>query len=221
MRSDIQAAYNLLDGRGQASITGLRAAGTIKKAYDKLEDFLPEETVLALAVGFDPPPGFAQQRGMRAGQALGAIMDAAKSGRLLALTETNLYEVQATGMLNGHKPQGIQIRLTDIGDVRSRSTRKLTSTERILMVDHARGPQRHTEIYSINSDSELEVFAPRLQAQVEAVRARIDEIKRRSHGIQESSVADEIAKLAQLKEAGVLTDEEFTTQKSRLLGSSR
>jgi hypothetical protein len=31
------------------------------------------------------------------------------------------------------------------------------------------------------------------------------------------SVADELAKLAQLKEAGVLTEEEFAAQKAKLL----
>ena len=34
------------------------------------------------------------------------------------------------------------------------------------------------------------------------------------------SVADELAKLAQLKTAGVLTDDEFEQQKAKLLGLS-
>lgn len=35
---------------------------------------------------------------------------------------------------------------------------------------------------------------------------------------QSSSVADELAKLAKLKSDGILTDEEFQAQKSKLLG---
>jgi len=34
-----------------------------------------------------------------------------------------------------------------------------------------------------------------------------------------ASVADELAKLVQLREAGALTDEEFAAQKAKLLGS--
>jgi hypothetical protein len=33
-----------------------------------------------------------------------------------------------------------------------------------------------------------------------------------------SSVADELAKLAHLRDAGVLTDQEFAAQKAKLLG---
>ncbi|MBR4880801.1 MAG: SHOCT domain-containing protein, partial [Clostridia bacterium] len=36
--------------------------------------------------------------------------------------------------------------------------------------------------------------------------------------VQSSSVADEIAKLNQLKEQGVLTEEEFISAKRKLLG---
>ena len=34
---------------------------------------------------------------------------------------------------------------------------------------------------------------------------------------EKSSVADELAKLASLKEQGILTDEEFSTQKEKIL----
>ena len=34
-----------------------------------------------------------------------------------------------------------------------------------------------------------------------------------------ASVADELKKLAELRDAGVLTEEEFDTQKAKLLGS--
>jgi hypothetical protein len=36
---------------------------------------------------------------------------------------------------------------------------------------------------------------------------------------QAASVADELAKLVQLRDAGALTDEEFAAQKAKLLGS--
>ena len=40
------------------------------------------------------------------------------------------------------------------------------------------------------------------------------------YGGEVMSIADELKKLAELKEAGILTDEEFATQKATLLGGS-
>lgn len=46
-----------------------------------------------------------------------------------------------------------------------------------------------------------------------------DRTRRESASIRTSSVAEELAKLAALKDAGVLTDDEFAEQKRRLLGA--
>ncbi len=158
------------------------------------------------------------------GTSLSEVRDAAKAGRLLVLTETNFYQVQATGMLNGNKPQGMQLRLGDITDVRVRSTRKLTATERILMVDHLRGHQVETEVFSMNTDSELEVFPSLLQTQVGHVQELIVEQERQERApvvVQAAvpvSVADELAKLKGLVDAGVLSQDEVGQQRARLLG---
>lgn len=57
----------------------------------------------------------------------------------------------------------------------------------------------------------------------------IDNVKQDNHNVEEAqessiinsswSIADELAKLAKLKESGILTEEEFNTQKARLLNS--
>ncbi len=223
MRDDIAQAFALLDSKGQAAITGMRAPGGIKKAFPKLDEFLPDERVLALATGYDPPPSMGQQRAMGAGSSLGAIAAAAKSGRLLVLTETNFWQVTATGMLNGNKPQGIQIRLGDITDVRARSSRGLMSKERFLMVDYLRGATVETELFSMNTDSELAVFAPLLEAQVRTVHDLIAEQEQQNRTpvvVQAAaplSVADELAKLKGLVDTGVLSPDEFEQQKTKLL----
>lgn len=220
MREDIAAAYQLLSEKGRGSIEGFRAAGQIKKAFQKLEEFVPDEQVLALATGGDVDRSFGDK--VLHGQGYGEKREIAKSARLLVLTELNFYQVQATGRLNGNKPQAIQIRLGDVTDVRARSNRKLTATERILMVDHMRGAQVETEVISMSTDNELEVFPPLLQAQVATVNDLIAEQERqdRSPAVTQTrvSVADELAKLVQLKEAGVLSEDEFGAQKAKLLG---
>ena len=142
MREDIQAAFSALDAKGQAAITAMRAPGPIKKGFEKLAEFLPDEKVLAVATGFDPPPTMSEQRSMGGAGSFGAIVAAGKSGRLLVLTETNLWEVQATGRLNGSRPEGIRFPLQDIADVRIRTDRRiggLGAKERFLTFDYSAG----------------------------------------------------------------------------------
>ena len=54
-------------------------------------------------------------------------------------------------------------------------------------------------------------------AYVEEVLAEAEPLKTPSTGAPSSSVADELAKLLKLKEQGVLTQEEFDSQKLKLL----
>jgi hypothetical protein len=61
MREDIARAYALLDSKGQASITGMRAPANVKKASQKLDEFLPDEQVLAVAAGSEPTRSFVEK----------------------------------------------------------------------------------------------------------------------------------------------------------------
>lgn len=214
VREDIQAAYARLDAAGQASINGLRAMGPVKKAFQKLDEFLTNERVLALAAAMDPVP---------AGAGMRDIVAAGNSWRLLVLTEMNFWEVRSSGRLNGNRPEGARYALGSLQDVRWRSERplaKMGAKQRYLMIDHLRGAMLETEMYSLKSDSELEVMGRALQEQVGLVHEAIAEQEQRERApvvVQQSSVADELAKLAQLRDSGVLTDAEFQQQKAKML----
>jgi hypothetical protein len=132
-------AYDCLDVYGQAPITGIRGRGPIKRAYQQLEQWVADERVLAIAAVMDRPPNTRKQRQMGGASALGSAIEAGKPGRLLVLTEANLYEVYGTGMLNGKQPRGIRISLADITDVRVLTNRHLMSKERLLAIDYTRG----------------------------------------------------------------------------------
>jgi len=56
------------------------------------------------------------------------------------------------------------------------------------------------------------------QRQAEDMAAR-DEALRRRLGTSSSSTADEVSKLAELRNSGVLTEDEFQAQKARLLNA--
>jgi hypothetical protein len=74
-------------------------------------------------------------------------------------------------------------------------------------------------VAAANAQAPAEAKVHRREA---AEEKRNAEIREQAEAIAQTvtpqvSVADELAKLAQLKEAGVLTDEEFAAQKARLL----
>lgn len=227
MRADIEAAYKALDGKGQAAITGLKAPKQVKKALDQLDAFIGDERVLALASGHDLGPSIGEQRSMGRAASAGAIMSMGKSARLLVLTEDNLYQVQGGGFMSSGQPQGTRIALCDVRDVRVRTTRssaKMFSKERVLMVDYLRGgAQLETEVCEVAEDSQLEIFARCLQEQVanvqeqQAVAVAVSAVQVSASG--GVSVADELAKLAQLRDSGVLSEDEFSAQKTKLLQS--
>jgi hypothetical protein len=225
MRQDIQTAYNRLDPKGRGSIDGFRSQGSIKKAYQQLAQFLPDEKVLAIAGGADPPPSVGEQRGMGGAAALGAIAEAGRSGRLLVLTEMNLYEVRGTGRLNGNKPEGIRYPLADITDIRVLANRSigrgLGAKQRYLTFDYMRGVQIETRQHVMGSDSELETFSRALTDQVQLVAEAVAEQERQDRGpaVAQLSVADELAKLKSLMESGVLSEAEFAQQKAKLLST--
>lgn len=70
-------------------------------------------------------------------------------------------------------------------------------------------------------DENSVVFTKKQQPQFEALRAALEQAIASQHApaAPAPSVADELAKLAELHQQGVLSDQEFAAQKARLLGS--
>jgi hypothetical protein len=223
IREDIDAVFVDLDPKGQSSLTGLRTPRQVRKGLQKLPELLSDERVLGLAVGSDPPPTASEQRSMGAGAAFGEITQTAASARLLVITETNLWEVQASGRLNGSRPKGICSPLCDVTDVRTLAERKLGrfgAKQRILAIDHLRGAQVETRIHEISgSDETLESFAGSLARQVAVVSEAITTAERHE-ATPQISVADELTKLSNLLQSGILSDAEFSAQKAKLLENS-
>jgi len=223
VRSDIDAVFASMDAKGQGSLTGLRTPRQVRKGLEKLPELIPDEPVVALAVGSDPPPTAAEQRQMGAGSAFGEISQIAKSARLMVVTELNLWEVQAGGRLNGSRPKGIRHPLANITDVRILSERKLGrfgTKQRILSVDHLSGAQVETHVHEIGgSDETLESFAAALTQQAGDIAAASAAAEGRGPR-QAVSVAAELEKLALLQRSGVLSMEEFNAQKAKLLNGT-
>jgi hypothetical protein len=220
MRPDIDIALKALDAKGQSTLTGLRVPGKTKKGLEQLASFLDSERVLALAAATDLPLTMGEQRNVGAAASLGAIADLARSARLLVLTDTNVYEVHGGGRLKGNQAQGVRIPLADITDVRGRSERSaghLLAKQRVLMIDYMRGIQLETMVCEVAADSQLEMFT-RLATEQLTTLGEADAHRNTSSSVATTSVADELAKLAQLRENGILTDEEFAQQKVKLLG---
>ena len=71
--------------------------------------------------------------------------------------------------------------------------------------------------YSI-SQSNAKKLSDNIQEQTEVLKSQQEESKANEDSkIPEASTADELSKLAKLRDAGVLTDEEFSSQKEKLL----
>jgi Short C-terminal domain len=196
---------------------GLRVPRAVRKGLENLPELIPDERVIALAVGKDPAVHPA------AGATLSDVAQVTKSIRLLVVTELNLWEVQAAGRLNGSRPRGIRTALADIADVRVLSERKLSrfgTKERMLGIDHLRGAHiETTSIELLGGDETLESFAAALVGQVREINEAMAMADRTS-AVSTESVADELSKLSQLRQSGVLSDIEFEAQKAKLLSSS-
>lgn len=69
-------------------------------------------------------------------------------------------------------------------------------------------------------DENSVVFTKKQQPQFEALRAALEQAIASQHAsaTPAASVADELAKLAELHRQGVLNDDEFAAQKARILG---
>jgi hypothetical protein len=210
MREDIRNAFDALDSKAKARITGLKAQRPIKKSFQQLEDYFRDHQVLALASAQDPSPAVASSAS--------EILAIERSARLLVLTEDSMWEMGVSGRLNGSRAEGVRILLADITDVRTRTDRRalrLGQKDRHLFVDHARGAVIETRVHDLHTDAELQAFPASLLDQISRVRGY--EAAGEPSVAAGTSVADELAKLAQLRDAGVLTDEEFIRQKEKLL----
>lgn len=219
IRPDIDSAFEALDPAGQAALVGLRASRQVRKGLQGLPELIPNEEVIALAAVSDPPPTAGEQRSMGAAAAFGQINQVRGSARLLVLTETCLWEVQASGILNGNRPKGISTLLESITDVRPLSERKLGrfgAKQHLLAVDHIRGATVETIMLEVaGSDDTLMDFAEDLVEQVASLQSEHRESLETSGA--PISVADELAKLSSLVQRGILTQAEFVTQKAKLL----
>jgi hypothetical protein len=217
IRPDIDEAVADLDAKGQASLSGLRVPRGVRKGLEKLPELIPDQRVVALGVGKDPAVHPSQ------GATLMDVAQNTKSIRLLVVTESDFWEVQAASRLNGSRPNGIRTSLADIADVRVLSERKLNrfgAKERILGVDHLRGAQMETLLVEmVGSDETLERFAAALATQVRQVGEAL-EVAERAQDAPPVSVADELTKLSNLRRDGVLSDNEFEAEKAKLLGNA-
>lgn len=79
-------------------------------------------------------------------------------------------------------------------------------SDRKLYETYVKNANQAKDIFSVIIDDAKQVIAPTAQPVIQHVST------------SSSSVADELAKLAKLKAAGILTDEEFQAQKAKLLG---
>jgi predicted membrane protein len=71
--------------------------------------------------------------------------------------------------------------------------------------------------YSMNK-SNANKLSENIKEQTEVLKTQQEEVKNKNDSTKtETSMADELAKLAQLKESGILSEEEFLSQKEKLL----
>ena len=71
--------------------------------------------------------------------------------------------------------------------------------------------------YSMNKKN-ANNLSENIKEQTEVLKNQQEEMKNKSDSVKiEASMADELSKLAKLKESGILSDEEFLTQKEKLL----
>ena len=129
--------------------------------------------MIALISTVDDPPPARDRRAMGAAGALRVIHDVANSARLLVLTATDLWEVQAAGRMSGNRVGGINTPLAEIRDFGARVDRSITTLgvrKPYLLIEHARGAQVADRRYLLPSEASLKAFAKRLGDQLERVR---------------------------------------------------
>jgi hypothetical protein len=88
-----------------------------------------------------------------------------------------------------------------------------------LEVDSTFSVQGKLVLKVSNSDIEIKVFRAHMQKLYDVITEHVNGIQQESDSIKYTSIdiADQIKKLADLKEQGILTEEEFTAQKQKIL----
>jgi hypothetical protein len=142
---------------------------------------------------------------------------ATSSGRVLLITDRAIYEL----IVNKHSDVR-RIPLERIYDApRTRTERHLLTVGRKikkLYLEEQRGGHVETRLFCIDGDElTLEFMAAAVARAMSSNAQRIEGAVRAHTTPTAPPVADELRKLARLRDDGVLTPAEFETQKARLL----
>jgi hypothetical protein len=149
-------------------------------------------------------------------------------GRLLVVTSMAVYHV--LGKVVG-SAEYIQIPLSSIYAPPRVTIRReaLSLGKQVvrLAIDEQRGGNVETRVFMVDGEeSAADWIRDSIITETESLRAEIDTHEERQlqqamraavRDANSSSIADELAKLADLRDQGVLTDDEFAQQKQRLL----
>lgn len=124
------------------------------------------------------------------------------------------------GGLSGATRRNMEIKTLDI-KILLRNTRRSTcilnfnNSERILKTKN-NADNKLYETYQKNANRAKDILSVIID---KAKQKPITPIKQEVSHVQQSSIADELTKLAKLKSDGILTEEEFNIQKTKLLNS--
>lgn len=219
-RADIAAAVERLDPKARKQLSW---GSPLKKCLSALGAI--EAEIVAIA------PATLQRVNQFDGAGLGDVVQAGRP-RLLVLTVESFWVVETRRATGGGGVSGREIKLARIQDgVRINEHRRKSEfgrKTRLFSFDHLRGSTLETEAFDLKSDVLLHDFASRFNAQLETCRAalvREEEGRGRDLAVAAAqavggaptSMADELAKLGDLLERGLLTEEEFASEKQRLL----
>lgn len=219
MRHDVEKAI---------ARTGASIPRFFNAACEQLGDALGDERALAITAATRPK--LTKFDGASVGEQMRSNM-----GFLLVLTENDFVEVHEKGKLSRGKLEFMTVRLARVQDyARSNSRRRgsrLGAKDRFLAFDHLRGSELVTEVYDLPDDDVLERFVAAMNGHLDALaqatseRAALEQqasLQRMAETIaarqtSSASAADELSKLAGLRDQGVLSDEEFARMKARIL----
>lgn len=223
-REDVDAALQQLDSRTRRKLSW---DGSLKSCMKGLGAI--EGEIVAIA------PATLPRVNQFDGAGFGDALQAGK-GRLLVLTTDSFWVVETRRATGGGGVSGRQIKLARIqDDVRTNEYRRKSEFGRkthLLTFDHLRGSTLETEAFHLKGDELLLDFAGRFNVQLEDFRlAQAEEAQRRERDravataraaaqtatAPSVSTGDELAKLGDLLEKGLLTQDEFAREKQRLL----
>lgn len=219
-REDVEAALGRLSSGVRRKLSWDRALKNCVKSLGSIED-----EIVAVA------PATLPRVNQFDGAGLGDALDAGK-GRLVVLTTESFWVVETRRATGGGGVSGREIKLSRIqDDVRVNEFRRKSEfgrKTRLLAFDHLRGSKLETEAFDLANDDLLRDFADRFNAQLDVFRASEAEVAERGDieratvvaqaaTATPSSTADELAKLGDLLEKGLLTEDEFAREKQRLL----